>query len=94
MYQKRYSTIEKEALALIKALEHFEVYLNTGKRIVVYSDHNPLVFVLKNQNTNHRLLRWSLFLQSYNLLINYVKGRENVIADVYLECGKCFILYS
>ena len=81
MYQKRYSTIEKEALALIKALEHFEVYLNTGKRIVVYSDHNPLVFVLKNQNNNHRLLRWSLFLQSYDLNINYVKGRENVIAD-------------
>ena len=81
MYQKKYSTIEKEALALIKALEHFEVYLNTGKRIAVYSDHNPLVFVLNNQNSNHRLLRWSLFLQSYDLEINYVKGRENVIAD-------------
>ena len=52
-YQRRYSTIEKEALALIKALEHFEIYMNTGKRIVVYSDHNPLVFVLKNQNSNY-----------------------------------------
>ena len=64
-----------------KALEYFEAYLNRGKRIMVYSDHNPLVFVLKNQNSNHRLLRWSLFLQAYDLEIHYVKGRENVIAD-------------
>ncbi len=41
-YQKRYSTVEKETLALILALQHFEVYVNSGQYPVeVFTDHNP-----------------------------------------------------
>ena len=40
--QRNYSTIEKEALALVLALQNFDVYLNAIKYpIVVYTDHNP-----------------------------------------------------
>ncbi|XP_061744139.1 uncharacterized protein LOC133543542 [Nerophis ophidion] len=82
-YQFNYSVIEKEALALIWALQHFEVYVGGGLHpIVVYSDHNPLTFLQSFKgSTNQRLLRWALFLQPFHLLIRHIRGVENVMAD-------------
>ena len=81
-HQKNYSTIEKETLALVLSLQHFDVYLNTTKYpIMVYTDHNPLVFINKMKNHNQRLLRWGLLLQEYDMDICHIKGKENVIAD-------------
>ena len=85
--QRRYSTIEKECLALILSLQHFEVYLSNTLPLVVYSDHNPLIFIDRVRFKNHRLARWSLFLQSYNLQIRHIKGRDNVIADCLSRCA-------
>ena len=81
-HQQNYSTIEKETLSLILALQHFEVYLhNSLHTITVYSDHNPLTFVSKMKNKNQRLMRWSLFLQEYNLVVLHIRGTDNVVAD-------------
>ena len=85
-HQKNYSTIEKETLALVLALQHFDVYLNTTKHpIVVYTDHNPLTFINKMKNHNQLLLRWGLLMQGYPLDIRHVRGKENVVADA-LSC--------
>lgn len=60
-HQRRYFTIEKEALALLLALQHFEVYLESDVQpIKVHTDHNLLVFLSRMYNQNHRLMRWSL----------------------------------
>ena len=48
-HQKNYSTIEKECLSLILALQHFEAYL-TSLTTVVFSYHNPLTFIHKMIN--------------------------------------------
>lgn len=81
-HQKNYSTIEKECLALVLAIQHFEVYLTSSKKpIVVFSDHNPLKFLHKLKDKNQRLLRWSLMLQEYDLEIRHVKGKDNIIPD-------------
>ena len=81
-YQKKYSTIEKEALSLILALQQFEVYLtNSNGDITVYTDHNPLVFLDRFKTKNNRLFRWSLMIQPYALKIVHVAGKNNVIAD-------------
>ncbi|KAJ8035392.1 hypothetical protein HOLleu_22614 [Holothuria leucospilota] len=81
-HQKNYSTIEKETLALILGLQHFDVYLGTTSfPITVYTDHNPLTFLSKMKNKNQRLMRWSLFLQSYNVDIKHIKGKNNVVPD-------------
>lgn len=81
-HQLNYSVIEKEALALIWALQHFEVYVGSGcSPLVVYTDHNPLTFLHSLQNPNQRLMRWCLFLQPYHLDIRHLKGTDNVIAD-------------
>ncbi len=73
--------VEKEALALLLALQHFEVYLSSGNRVVVYTDHNPLTFLSRMSNSNQRLMRYALIVQGFDLDIRYKKGAENIIAD-------------
>ena len=52
-HQKNYSTVEKECLSLILALQHFEVYLtSSSSTIFVFSDHNQLIFINKMKNKN------------------------------------------
>lgn len=81
------STIEKEALALILALKHFEVSVGSvSAPVVIYTDHNPLVFINQMRNTNQRLMRWALFLQSFNVEVRHIKGREDVLADTLSRC--------
>ena len=71
-HQKNCSTVGKECLSLILALQHFEVYLTSSTSpIVLFSDPNPLTFIHKMKNKNQRLLRWSLLLQEYNLDFSY-----------------------
>ena len=81
-HQRNYSTIEKEALALILSVQHFEVYMSAGCfPVQVFSDHNPIKYLHRFKNKNQRLTRWSLFLQEYNLEINHIRGRDNIISD-------------
>ncbi|XP_047478502.1 uncharacterized protein LOC125031660 [Penaeus chinensis] len=80
-HQTQYSTIEREALSLVLALKKSDCYLHSHQPVVVYTDHNPLVFIHRMQNQNQRILRWSLLLQQYNLVVKYIKGVDNVIAD-------------
>ena len=78
-HQKHYSMCEKEILALLLALQHFRVYLDTPvDDIVVYSDHNPLVFINRMKDKNQT---WSLALQEYSLKICYIWGKDNVNTD-------------
>ena len=79
-HQRNYSTIEKECLSLILALQHFKVYLSSpATPIVVFSDHNPLTVIYKMKNKNQRLLRSSLMLQEYNLDTRHIIGKDNII---------------
>ena len=82
-HHRNYLTCEKETLALLLALQHFCAYLEGAvEDILVYTDHNPLVFINRMKDKNQRLLRWSLALQEYNLKICHIRGKDNAIADV------------
>ena len=80
VHQQRYSTIEKEALALLLAVRIFSVYFGTYP-VTVYTDHSPLQFIKNMANYNQKLLRWSLELQQYNLHIVHRPGCKNLIPD-------------
>ena len=70
------------SLALVMALQQFDFYLTPAQfPVQVYTDHNPLVFLNKMKDKNQRLLRWNLALQSYDLCIKHIPGKENVLAD-------------
>lgn len=49
--------------------------------VVVYTDHNPLIFLARMYNQNQRLMRWALIVQDYNSEIRHKKGSENVLAN-------------
>lgn len=73
-FQLNYSVIEKETPALIWALQHFEVYVDTcSVPLEVHTDHNPLTFLHSLLCPNCRLMRWLLFLQTYCLDIRHIK---------------------
>ncbi|TKS65422.1 Retrovirus-related Pol polyprotein from transposon opus [Collichthys lucidus] len=82
-HQLNYSTIEKETLAMLLALQHFEVYVgSTSVPVTVYTDHNPLVFLMQMYNSNQRLMRWALQAQRYNIVVRHKRGADNLVADM------------
>jgi len=80
--QRNYSTTEKECLALIWGLEHFNTYCE-GHNYTCLTDHRALTHLVSNkESNNNRITRWILRLQPYNLKIEYIKGSENHTADL------------
>ena len=59
--QCNYLTIEKELLVVIFALEKFCSYLLHTK-VVVYSDHVALTYLLSKKEVKPRLIRWIFLL--------------------------------
>ncbi|GBL98830.1 Retrovirus-related Pol polyprotein from transposon 17.6 [Araneus ventricosus] len=78
---RNYSTTEREALAVAWVLEKYRGYVE-GAPITVVFDHQPLKWLLSLKSPTGRLARWSLQLQSYDLTVEYIPGKANVIADM------------
>lgn len=78
--EAKWSTIEREAFAVVWALGRLETWLFGGK-IKVLTDHNPLVYLSSTPSSSARLTRWALALQKFNLVFEHVKGTMNVCAD-------------
>ena len=59
--QRNCTTIEKELLAVVFALDKFRAYL-IGSFIVVFTYHSALKYLLTKQDVKERLIRWILLL--------------------------------
>jgi RNase H-like domain found in reverse transcriptase/Integrase zinc binding domain/Reverse transcriptase (RNA-dependent DNA polymerase) len=75
--QKRYTTTERELLAIVETLKEFRNIL-LGQKITIYTDHKNLTH--KNFNTD-RVMRWRLILEEYGPTLKYIKGETNIVAD-------------
>ncbi|GJT01076.1 reverse transcriptase domain-containing protein [Tanacetum coccineum] len=60
--ESKYTTTEKEMLAVGYAFEKFRSYLIMNKSIV-YTDHSALKYLFAKKDVKARLLRWVLLLQ-------------------------------
>ena len=76
----RYSTVEKECLAITLGMETFRVYL-LGRKFTVETDHRSFVWLNKLKESNSRLTRWSLALQPYQYTVVHRAGLSNGNAD-------------
>ena len=83
--QLNWSTIEKEAYAIIYALQKFD-YLIFGREIHLYTDHNPLQYLAISAPKSAKLTRWALSLSRYNIRVHHTAGVDNVTADCLSRC--------
>jgi transposase InsO family protein len=89
--QTRYQVSEREALAIPWALAHFRTILE-GHKYTCLTDHRALKYLIDNkESTNSRLTRWVLQLQPYHLKIEYIKGKDNVTADLLSRADKYMV---
>ena len=79
--ERRYSTIERECLAIVFGIHKFDFYLR-GKEFILEIDHKPLVYLEKFKGKNDRILRWALGLQPYKFRVVHVAGSDNIGADL------------
>ena len=75
-----YSTAEKELLAGVFALDKFCPYL-LGTKVIIYSNHATLKYLLMKKEAKPRLIHWMLILQEFDMEIRDKKGSENVVAN-------------
>ncbi|XP_070015709.1 uncharacterized protein [Nicotiana sylvestris] len=78
--QLNYTMTEKEMLAVLFAFDKFRSYL-IGSKVIVYTDHAALRYLIEKKESKLCLIRWVLLLQEFDLEIRDCKGTENQVAD-------------
>ena len=78
--ETRYSTIEKECLAMKWALDSLRYYL-LGREFDLDTDHRALTWIQSMKDRNARVTRWYLALQPFRFNIRHKAGKQNIVAD-------------
>ena len=78
----KYSAWERECLAIITMINHFQYYLGST-RFRIVTDSQPIVKLRKNldQDKHGRLHRWLMLLENYECELQHIPGPSNVVAD-------------
>lgn len=79
--ERNYSATEREALAVLTAIEHWRCYLENGVKFTVFTDHSSLKWFLNLNNPTGRLARWGVRLSAYNFDIKHRRGADNIVPD-------------
>ena len=90
--EKRYSQLEKEALALVWACEKFSDYI-IGKAIFLEIDHKPLAPLLSKTNLDYLpscVLRFRICLMRFDYTISHVPRKHLYTADT-LFTSACYL---
>ena len=78
--QRRWPTLEREAYAVVYALQTLRPYLY-GAEFRIFTDHKPLKAMFVGEIKNTKVQRWSMLIAEYRAPIEYVKGIHNIKAD-------------
>ncbi|XP_038120427.1 uncharacterized protein K02A2.6 [Culex quinquefasciatus] len=81
--EQNYAQIEKELLAILFACIRFDQLIVGNPKAVIKTDHKPLLNIFNKPllAAPRRLQHMLLNLQRYRLTVEYVTGKDNVVAD-------------
>jgi hypothetical protein len=79
--ETRYSTIERECLAIVWVITKLGRYL-WGRSFTLQTDHRPLTYIRSSVFKNSRVMRWALSLQEFKFTVEPISGTNNVFADL------------
>ena len=80
--QKKWSTFDRELLAIFLAMKHFKHFLG-GHPFTICTDHKPLTFMFTSNmsNATARQSRHMNYISNFTSHIQYIQGEQNVTAD-------------
>ena len=79
--EKKYSTFDRELLAVFLAIKHFSHVLE-GRHFTVFTDHKPLLGALTSlADRSPRQTRQLSYIAEFTSSIQHVPGPANVVAD-------------
>ena len=80
--QTRYSTYDRELLAIYLAIKHFRYFLE-GRQFHILTDHKPLIYALASLPDRHspRQIRHLDFISQFTTDLHHVQGSNNTAAD-------------
>ena len=55
--------------------------------MTVCTDHSPITFLTESAPKSAKLMRWSLALQSHDIIFRYKTGKNNAAADCLSRMG-------
>ncbi|CAF3381404.1 unnamed protein product, partial [Rotaria sp. Silwood2] len=86
--QRKYSTIEKEALAIYKCLDRMRSFV-LGRNIIIMTDHCPLCYIMQKSINNKRVNRITHLIQEYNIdKVVHIRGQYNCLPDYLSRYSK------
>jgi hypothetical protein len=83
--QLNYATTEKEMLAVVFAFEKFRSYI-INLKVIVYTDHAAIKYLLAKKDAKPRLIHWILLLQEFDVEIRDKKGVVTPSFKGKIEC--------
>lgn len=78
--ERKYSAVEREALAIVWATNHFRQYIEGGP-VIVRSDCKALEWLKKARDPTSRLARWAMKISPYHIIIQHRPGTSNANGD-------------
>ena len=79
--QAKWSTVVKEAYAIVYALQKLRPYL-WGSRFEIITDHKPLKSLFCQEIANSKIQPWAVQISEFNAPIRYKCGVDNARADM------------
>ena len=84
--EKNFTTTEKEALAMVYAVNKFRHYL-LGNKFIFYVDHLALQYLVNKPQVSSRLARWLLLFLEFDFKVIYKPGKTHGVAEA-LSCNE------
>lgn len=80
--EKKYSTFDRELLAIYLAIRHFRYFLE-GRAFTVFTDHKPITFAMIKVDPpwTARQHRQLAYISEMTGDIRHIAGKENIVAD-------------